>query len=126
MTLPGLQQLMTRYFVINLNDACCALVQIKILHLKNDSRFLDPVCRSYLKSFWRVQTPAQDSNITIWILFHVFQCEAQRAAVRFEKASSAHDAAKEMVQLAEQGYKEQGIEFDQAWQEMLNHSISKV
>lgn len=52
--------------------------------------------------------------------------EAQRAAARFEKASSAHEAAKEMVLLAEQGYIERGIEFDQAWQEMLNHSTTRV
>lgn len=53
--------------------------------------------------------------------------EAQRAAVRFEKASNAHEAAKEMVTLAEEGYKERGcLGFDQAWQEMLNHASSKV
>ena len=53
--------------------------------------------------------------------------EAQRAAARFEKASNAHEAAKEMVTLAEEGYKERGcLGFDQAWQEMLNHASSKV
>ena len=53
--------------------------------------------------------------------------EAQRAAARFEKASSAHDAAKEMVTLAEEGFKEHGVvHFDQAWQEMLNHATKKV
>ena len=53
--------------------------------------------------------------------------EAQRAAARFEKASNAHEAAKEMVTLAEEGYKERGcMGFDQAWQEMLNHASSKV
>ena len=53
--------------------------------------------------------------------------EAQRAALRFEKASNAHEAAKEMVTLAEEGYKEKGcLGFDQAWQEMLNHASSKV
>ena len=53
--------------------------------------------------------------------------EAQRAAARFEKASNAHEAAKEMVTLAEEGYKEKGcLGFDQAWQEMLNHASSKV
>ena len=52
--------------------------------------------------------------------------EAQRAAARFEKASNAHEAAKEMVALAEEGYKERGcLGFDQAWQEMLNHASSK-
>ena len=53
--------------------------------------------------------------------------EAQRAAARFEKASSAHDAAKEMVTLAEEGFMERGIvHFDQAWQEMLNHATKRV
>lgn len=53
--------------------------------------------------------------------------EAQVAASRFEKASSAHDAAKEMVSLAEEGYKEKGSQqMDQAWQEMLNHATNRV
>ena len=55
-----------------------------------------------------------------------FQIEAQRAAARFEKASSQHEAAKEMVLLAEEGYIERGMPFDQAWQEMLNHSTTRV
>jgi len=59
-------------------------------------------------------------------IYFSFQFEAQRAAARYEKASSAHEAAKEMVQLAEQGYIERGIEFDQALQEMLNHSTTRV
>ncbi len=53
--------------------------------------------------------------------------EAQAAAARYEKASSAHEAAKEMVTLAEQGFAEKsGGEFDQAWQEMLNHATNRV
>ena len=53
--------------------------------------------------------------------------EAQRAAARFEKASAAHDAAKEMVTLAEEGFQERGVaHFDQAWQEMLNHATKRV
>ncbi len=56
--------------------------------------------------------------------------DAQHAAARFEKASSAHEAAKEMVTLAEEGFKEKGeaadSQFDQAWQEMLNHATNKV
>eukprot|EP00095_Tigriopus_kingsejongensis_P009100 maker-scaffold295_size218279-snap-gene-1.30 protein:Tk09100 transcript:maker-scaffold295_size218279-snap-gene-1.30-mRNA-1 annotation:"sh3 domain-binding protein 5-like protein" len=52
--------------------------------------------------------------------------EAQHAAVRFEKASSAHEAAKEMVTLAEEGYAEKGLKFDSAWQEMLNHATNRV
>jgi hypothetical protein len=31
-----------------------------------------------------------------------------------------------MVLLAEEGYVERGMPFDQAWQEMLNHSTTKV
>jgi len=53
--------------------------------------------------------------------------EAQHAAARFEKASGAHEAAKEMVTLAEEGFKERGVvHFDQAWQEMLNHATTRV
>ena len=56
--------------------------------------------------------------------------EAQHAAARYEKASSAHEAAKEMVTLAEEGFREKGgaggPQFDQAWQEMLNHATNKV
>ena len=53
--------------------------------------------------------------------------EAHDAAGRFEKASSAHEAAKEMVTMAEEGFQERGVEnFDQAWQEMLNHATTRV
>ena len=52
--------------------------------------------------------------------------EAQRAAARFEKASGAHEAAKEMVLLAEEGFEERGMPFDAAWQEMLNHATTRV
>ena len=52
--------------------------------------------------------------------------EAQHAAARFEKASSALEAAKEMVTLAEEGFVEKGMQFDQAWQEMLNHATNRV
>ena len=46
---------------------------------------------------------------------------------RYEKASGALEAAKEMVALAEEGFKEKGSkEFDQAWQEMLNHATNRV
>ena len=62
-------------------------------------------------------------EIDPWIFL---QIEAQRAAARFEKASSQHEAAKEMVLLAEEGYIERGMPFDQAWQEMLNHSTTRV
>lgn len=42
--------------------------------------------------------------------------ETQKAAVNFERANSAHAAAKEMVYLAEEGLKTEGRTFDHAWQ----------
>lgn len=48
------------------------------------------------------------------------------AAVRFERANSAHSAAKEMVYLAEEGLCAEGRTFDHAWQEMLNHATMRV
>ena len=50
----------------------------------------------------------------------------QNAALRFERACSQQTAAKEMVNLAEQGYFAHGQPFDPAWQEMLNHGTMKV
>ena len=52
--------------------------------------------------------------------------ETQKAALRFERACSMHEAAKEMVQLAEQGYMRREQASDPAWQEMLNHATMKV
>nr|CAD7453217.1 unnamed protein product [Timema tahoe] len=52
--------------------------------------------------------------------------ETQHAAVRFERANSAHAAAKEMVYLAEEGLSTEGRTFDHAWQEMLNHATMRV
>lgn len=52
--------------------------------------------------------------------------ETQKAAVKFERANSAHTAAKEMVFLAEEGLKTEGRTFDHAWQEMLNHATMRV
>ena len=52
--------------------------------------------------------------------------ETQKAALRFERACSMHEAAKEMVQLAEQGYNCREEPSDPAWQEMLNHATMKV
>lgn len=37
-----------------------------------------------------------------------------------------HEAAKEMVQVAEQGYMQREEVSDSAWQEMLNHATMKV
>lgn len=42
--------------------------------------------------------------------------ETQKMAARFERANSAHAAAKEMVFLAEEGLKAEGRTFDHAWQ----------
>lgn len=52
--------------------------------------------------------------------------ETQKAAVKFERANSAHTAAREMVFLAEEGLKAEGRTFDHAWQEMLNHATMRV
>ncbi|XP_054708740.1 SH3 domain-binding protein 5-like isoform X2 [Uloborus diversus] len=54
------------------------------------------------------------------------QSQTQKAALRYERASSAHSAAKEMVFLAEEGLKKEGRCFDPAWQEMLNHATLRV
>jgi len=58
------------------------------------------------------------------------------SAVLYEKANSAHSAAREMVYLAEQGLCRLceegnvggagGVPLDPAWQEMLNHATSRV
>ncbi|XP_039298643.1 SH3 domain-binding protein 5 isoform X2 [Nilaparvata lugens] len=52
--------------------------------------------------------------------------ETQLAAVKYERANSAHAAAKEMVYLAEEGLCTEGRTFDHAWQEMLNHATMRV
>ncbi|XP_077283261.1 SH3 domain-binding protein 5-like [Arctopsyche grandis] len=51
--------------------------------------------------------------------------EMRATAVLFEKANSAHSAAREMVYLAEQGLSG-GVPLDPAWQEMLNHATARV
>ncbi|XP_044739430.1 uncharacterized protein LOC123300844 isoform X2 [Chrysoperla carnea] len=51
--------------------------------------------------------------------------EAQDAAVQYERANSAHSAAREMVYLAEQGLGGK-CTLDPAWQEMLNHATQRV
>ncbi|KAJ3649178.1 hypothetical protein Zmor_020933 [Zophobas morio] len=50
--------------------------------------------------------------------------QTQVAAMKFERANSAHSAAREMVYLAEQGLG--GRTLDPAWQEMLNHATQRV
>nr|CAD7452659.1 unnamed protein product [Timema tahoe] len=56
------------------------------------------------------------------------QLECQRAAVQFQRANEIHQAAKETVALAEQRFisKQHVWQFDNAWQEMLNHATLKV
>ncbi|XP_068082496.1 SH3 domain-binding protein 5 homolog [Anabrus simplex] len=56
------------------------------------------------------------------------QYECQRAAVQFQRANEIHQAAKETVALAEQRFlsKQHEWQFDNAWQEMLNHATIKV
>ncbi|XP_060807306.1 SH3 domain-binding protein 5 homolog isoform X2 [Amyelois transitella] len=58
--------------------------------------------------------------------------ELQTATIAYDKANSAHAAAREMVYLAEQGLarlaegSEGGVTLDPAWQEMLNHATHRV
>ena len=51
--------------------------------------------------------------------------DVQRAAQMFERACSTVDAAKEMVQLAEQSVSNVGT-LDNDWQEVLNHATERV
>lgn len=61
-------------------------------------------------------------------LAHKAQLECQRAAVQYQRASEVHQAAKETISLAEQRFlsNQTQWEFDNAWQEMLNHATMKV
>ncbi|CAG5120550.1 unnamed protein product [Candidula unifasciata] len=52
--------------------------------------------------------------------------ESQKAVLRFERSRRMHEAAREMVQLAEEGYKRREKDLDPTWQEMLNHATLKV
>ncbi|XP_066246494.1 SH3 domain-binding protein 5 homolog [Euwallacea similis] len=56
------------------------------------------------------------------------QKECQEAALQYQKASGIHVAAKETVALAEQRFltNQHEWQFDNAWQEMLNHATMKV
>ncbi|GAB5566517.1 SH3 domain-binding protein 5-like [Prionailurus iriomotensis] len=58
----------------------------------------------------------------------VFQAqqETQKAALRYERAVSMHNAAREMVFVAEQGVMADKNRLDPTWQEMLNHATCKV
>jgi hypothetical protein len=56
------------------------------------------------------------------------QQECQKAAVQFQRANEIHAAAKETVALAEQRFlsNQHEWQFDNAWQEMLNHATIKI
>ena len=56
------------------------------------------------------------------------QKECQSAATAFQRASGIHAAAKETIQLAEERFLTNSTnwQFDNAWQEMLNHATMKV
>ncbi|MBN3307498.1 3BP5L protein, partial [Amia calva] len=54
------------------------------------------------------------------------QQETQKAALSYERAVSMHNAAREMVYVAEQGLLADRNRLDPTWQEMLNHATSKV
>ena len=58
------------------------------------------------------------------------ESELQRATVKFQRANSLYKAAKETVALAEEGKTtaqgEEDVEFDSAWQEMMNHATMRV
>ncbi|XP_074975872.1 SH3 domain-binding protein 5-like isoform X3 [Caretta caretta] len=53
------------------------------------------------------------------------QQETQKAALRYERAVSMHNAAREMVFVAEQGVMADKNRLDPTWQEMLNHATCK-
>lgn len=59
-------------------------------------------------------------------LFPQAQQETQKAALRYERAVSMHNAAREMVFVAEQGVMADKNRLDPTWQEMLNHATCKV
>merc|ERR1711878_265810 len=56
------------------------------------------------------------------------QKECQSAATAFQRASGIHAAAKETITLAEERFltNASNWQFDNAWQEMLNHATMKV
>lgn len=56
------------------------------------------------------------------------QIKCQQQAQLFQRASEIHAAAKETVALAESRFMSHQHEwnFDQAWQDMLNHATLKV
>ena len=59
-------------------------------------------------------------------LHQKYKQETQKAALRYERAVSMHNAAREMVFVAEQGVMADKNRLDPTWQEMLNHATCKV
>ena len=56
------------------------------------------------------------------------QKECQSAATAYQRANGIHAAAKETIALAEERFltNSSSWQFDNAWQEMLNHATMKV
>ena len=54
----------------------------------------------------------------------IAQKKAQEATIKYERAVSCHEAAREMVSLAEQNMRNNGE--DLAWHQMLNHATNRV
>jgi len=63
------------------------------------------------------------------LFFSQSQIETQKAALKYERAYSAHQAAKKMLAMAEQRLvstsKEHKV-LDPTWQDMLNQAVLKV
>merc|ERR1712127_11032 len=52
------------------------------------------------------------------------QRRGQEATIKYERAVSCHEAAREMVSLAEQNMRNNAV--DLAWHQMLNHATNRV
>ncbi|CAB3378531.1 Hypothetical predicted protein [Cloeon dipterum] len=107
---------------VDLDEARAAFRQL----LMESTRRIDELARKLGSCIERAR-PYYEARLRAKEALH----EAQAAAVRFERANSAHAAAKEMVFLAEEGLKSyllqpEGRTFDHAWQEMLNHATMRV
>ncbi|XP_065341852.1 SH3 domain-binding protein 5-like isoform X2 [Cloeon dipterum] len=102
---------------VDLDEARAAFRQL----LMESTRRIDELARKLGSCIERAR-PYYEARLRAKEALH----EAQAAAVRFERANSAHAAAKEMVFLAEEGLKPEGRTFDHAWQEMLNHATMRV
>lgn len=85
--------------------------------LKSQASFLGK-CINHARPYYDAVRKAKQSQI-----------ETQRAALKYERACSSHQAAKKMLAIAEQKLvstsKEHKV-LDPAWQEMLNQAVLKV